>query len=130
VATGIAGGSVAQLFCLALGVGVVVSGVLGVTLVLETDGRHDAVHLVTGVALSLAALSHRGAARALFAFGAFYAAVALTGFVDGRQTLGLVAVNPVDNVLHAGLAVSALAAGVVTAREPERRSKNRPRSAL
>ncbi|MCP9490028.1 MAG: DUF4383 domain-containing protein [Solirubrobacteraceae bacterium MAG38_C4-C5] len=111
--TQLAGRTIAQLFCLALGVGVVTSGLLGVTLVLETDGWHDAVHLVTGVALAGVALSRRGAPRALVAFGAFYAAVALTGFVDGREMLGLIAINPVDNVLHAGLAVAALAAGAL-----------------
>ncbi len=112
--TEIAGRSVAQLVCLALGGGVVASGVLGLTLVLETDGWHDAVHLVTGAALALAALSHRGAARTLLALGVFYAAVALTGFVDGRETLGLIPINPVDNLLHAGLAFVALAAGMLS----------------
>lgn len=107
-------GRTIQLFCLALGVGVVASGLLGVALVLETDGWHDAVHLVTGVLLALAALSHRGTARALVAFGVFYAAVALTGFVDGQETLGLIAINPVDNLLHTGLAIAALAAGALS----------------
>ncbi len=107
-------GRTIQLFCLALGVGVVASGLLGVALVLETDGWHDAVHLVTGLLLALAALSHRDTARALVAFGVFYAAVALTGFVDGQETLGLIAINSVDNLLHTGLAIAALAAGALS----------------
>lgn len=114
MATEIAGRSVAQLVCLALGVGVVASGLLGVALVLETDRWHDALHLVSGAALAVAALSRGSAPRALVAFGAFYAAVAITGFVDRQETLGLIAINPVDNLLHAGLAVAALAAGIVS----------------
>lgn len=109
--TQLAGRSIVQLFCLALGVGVLLSGLLGVALVLETDGWHDAFHLVTGALLALAALSRRAAPRALVAFGVLYAAVALSGFVDGQEMLGLIPINPVDNVLHAGLAVAALATG-------------------
>jgi len=113
VTTQFVGRSVPQLFCLALGIGVVVSGLLGVALVLETDGWHDAFHLVTGALLALAALSRRAAPRALVAFGVLYAAVAITGFVDGQEALGVIAINPVDNFLHAGLAFAALAAGAL-----------------
>lgn len=114
MATEIAGRSVAQLVCLALGVGVVASGLLGVAVVLETDRWHDALHLVSGAALAVAALSRGSAPRALVAFGAFYVAVALTGFVDGQQTLGLIPINPVDNLLHAGLAFVAFPAAITS----------------
>jgi hypothetical protein len=111
----LAGRTVAQLLCLALGLGIVLSGTLGLLSVLDTELAHDAVHLVSGVLLMAGGLSRRGASGALVAFGLLYAALALSGRADGAKMAGVIAINPVDNVLHAGLSVAALAGGLAAA---------------
>lgn len=108
----LAGRTVAQLLCLALGLGVVLSGALGLLSLLDTEPAHDAAHLVTGVLLIAGGLSRRGAPGALVAFGLLYAVLALSGLADGTKMAGVIPINPVDNVLHAGLAVAALAGGL------------------
>jgi hypothetical protein len=43
--------------------------------------------------------------------------VTVIGLVDGHDVLGVIPVNPADNVLHILLTVAALAAGLVSARD-------------
>ena len=45
-----------------------------------------------------------------------YGVVTLIGLIDGKDVLGLLPVNPADNVLQIVLTVAALAAGLAPAR--------------
>ena len=76
----------------------------------EVNGWHNIVHLASGLLL-LAAFRRRGPARTVaLAFGLVYGVVTVIGLIDGNDVLGLIPVNPADNVLH--IALSAL--GIVT----------------
>jgi hypothetical protein len=87
-----------------------VDGVLGV---LDVNGFHNLVHLLTGV-LGIAAAGSFSSARAYAIFLAVaYTAVAIWGFAlgDGGAILSVLPVNTEDNVLHALIAVVSLAVG-------------------
>lgn len=85
---------------------------------LEVNGWHDLVHLASG-ALLLAGLGSNARARAVCRlFGLTYLVVTILGLADGQDVLGLLPVNPADNVLHALLALVALWAA---ARSKDRR---------
>ena len=80
----------------------------------EVNGMHNLVHLASG-ALLLVASSRRDTAKAVaIAFGATYGLVALIGILDGDDVLGLIPINSADNVLHVGLALVGLVAGLVS----------------
>ena len=80
----------------------------------EVNGMHNLVHLGSG-ALLLVASSRRDTAKAVaIAFGATYGLVALIGILDGDDVLGLIPINSADNVLHVGLALLGLVAGLVS----------------
>jgi hypothetical protein len=80
----------------------------------EVNGLHNLIHLGSG-ALLLFAASRRDTAKAVaIAFGATYALVALIGILDGDDVLGLIPINSADNVLHVGLALVGLLAGLVS----------------
>lgn len=78
---------------------------------LEVNGWHNVVHAASGVVLLLAAAKRTAARSVALAFGVVYAAVAVLGFIDEKNVLDVVAVNPADNFLHVGIA----AAGVIAA---------------
>lgn len=88
--------------------------------VLEVNGWHNLLHLLTGLAGLAVARSYAPARRYAIWFGALYAAVAIYGFAlgDGKSILGIVPVNTEDDVLHALLAVAGLAAGLGTSSVP------------
>lgn len=76
----------------------------------EVNAWHNIVHLLSGVVL-LAAFSRRRPAKAVaLAFGLVYGVVAVIGLIDGDDVLGIIPINPADNILH--VALSAL--GVIT----------------
>jgi len=80
----------------------------------EVNGVHNLIHLGSG-ALLLVASSRRDTAKAVaIAFGATYGLVALIGILDGDDVLGLIPINSADNVLHVGLALVGLLAGLVS----------------
>jgi hypothetical protein len=83
-------------------------------LLFEVNGWHNVVHLLSGV--FLLAMSRRAdlARTGALAFGAIYALVTVIGLIDGKDVLGLIPVNPADNVLHIVLTVSAIAAGLAS----------------
>jgi Domain of unknown function (DUF4383) len=121
----------AQMFAYLIGAILVAAGVLGffwdtgfdtgsaiqgdkVLGILEVNGIHNIIHILSGVAL-LAVAPSRGAARiGVIAFGAVYAVVTLVGLVDGETVLGLIPVNGPDNVLHTILALGALFIGLTS----------------
>jgi hypothetical protein len=132
------GRSAAQWFCLIVGATLVVVGLLGFLaeakfdtsaggdpgaldgenfILFEVNGWHNIVHIASGLFLLALAGKHRTARAAALAFGAIYAVVTVIGLIDGHDVLGLIPVNPADNVLHILLTVAALAAGLVSDRD-------------
>ena len=78
--------------------------------ILDVNGWHNVVHIVTG-ALGLVALGY--AARAYAGgLGVVYLIVAIWGFIigDGESILGFLPVNTEDNVLHLILGLAGLGA--------------------
>jgi hypothetical protein len=132
------GRSAAQWFCIVVGATLVVVGLLGFlaeatfdtsagsdpgavdgeNLVLfEVNGWHNVVHILSGAFLLALSGRHRTARTAALAFGAIYGVVTIIGLVDGHDVLGLIPVNPADNVLHILLTIAALAAGLTSDRD-------------
>ena len=83
---------------------------------------HNAVHLIFGVA-GLAAARTAGAARGfLLGAGAIYLALTVYGFLIGHDSpANFVPVNTADNLLHLGLGLGMVAAGLVLARSGDAR---------
>jgi len=132
------GRSAAQLFCLIVGGTLVLVGLLGFIveptfdtsaggdpgsldgeklILFEVNGWHNVVHVASGLFLLAFAGRHRTARTAALAFGAVYAVVTVIGLIDGHDVLGVIPVNPADNVLHILLTAAALAAGLVSDRD-------------
>jgi hypothetical protein len=77
----------------------------------EVNGWHNIVHLLSGIVLLAAFRKNNIARKVALAFGIVYGLVTLIGLIDGNDILGLLPVNPADNILH--LVLSAL--GIITA---------------
>lgn len=133
--------SPAQVYALTFGVALVLAGILGffysadfstgaatrdaanreaVLGLLDVNGWHNIVHLVSGV-VGLAVAGSWSASR-LYAwgFGIVYLAVAAVGFAigDGDSILGLIPINTEDNILHVAIALLGLAAALATPSAP------------
>jgi hypothetical protein len=132
------GRSAAQWFCLIIGGTLVLMGLLGFLaeatfdtsagsdpgavdgenfILFEVNGWHNVVHAASGLFLLALAGKHRTARTAALAFGAIYGVVTVIGLIDGHDVLGILPVNPADNVLHILLTVTALAVGLISDRE-------------
>jgi Domain of unknown function (DUF4383) len=134
--------SPAQVFCVVVGASLVAAGVLGffynadfstgaattdpanrdaVLGVLDVNGWHNIVHLLTGAAALAFAPSASAARRYAIFFGLAYAIVATLGFAygDGDSIFKLVPVNTEDNLLHVLFAVGGIAAGVASRSVPQ-----------
>jgi hypothetical protein len=86
--------------------------------ILDVNGWHNVVHILTGALGLLAFAGGAYAARQYsLALGVFYVIVAVWGFIvgDGNQILGIIPVNTEDNVLHLLIGVAGLSAGLATA---------------
>ena len=107
------------------------SGIDGDKLILfEVNGIHNLVHIASGLLL-LAVAPKRATARwGVIAFGVVYAIVTLIGLIDGETVLGLLPVNPADNVLHIVLTLAALLAGFVSSDDDRHGARNADRTAL
>ena len=85
--------------------------------VLDVNGWHNIVHILTGVLglLAFGAGVHAARNYAL-ALGVVYLVVAAWGFVvgDGESILSIIPVNTEDNVLHLLLGVGGLGAAYAT----------------
>ncbi len=79
--------------------------------IFEVNGIHNLVHIATGLLLLAVAPKRATARYGVLAFGAAYALVTVIGLIDGETVLGLLPVNPADNVLHIALTIAALVAG-------------------
>jgi hypothetical protein len=80
-------------------------------IVFEVNGWHNVVHILSGLVLLAAAPKRASAKVVSLLFGLTYGAVTLIGLIDGETVLGLLPVNPADNILHLALS----AAGIVAA---------------
>jgi hypothetical protein len=91
-----------------------VFGIFGV------NGWHNLVHIATG-GLGLMAAGYAAREYAL-GLGVVYTAVAIWGFAigSGESILGVVPVNTEDNILHLGLGLLGLAAGLSSPRAAPR----------
>lgn len=110
----------AQWFCLVGGAILVVRGAVGVALdpVFESPGEgwHQLIHLASG-AILLAGWPAAGRALALtLGFAIVYAAVAVTGIVDGNDVVAVIPVEASDNGLHVVLTLVASGAAAGTLR--------------
>jgi len=124
--------SPAQLYALIVGAALVFGGITGffynseftsdksvhsaVFGILDVNGWHNVVHILTGV-LGLIFASSYGAARGYaLLFGAIYVLVAVWGFIigSGDSILSIVPVNTADNFLHLLIGVAGIAAGAAT----------------
>jgi Domain of unknown function (DUF4383) len=132
------GRSAAQWFCLIIGGTLVLVGLLGFLaeatfdtsagsdpgavdgenfILFEVNGWHNVVHILSGAFLLALSGKHRTARTAALAFGAIYAVVTVIGLIDGHDVLGLIPINPADNVLHILLTGTALAVGLISDRD-------------
>jgi len=132
----------AQIYCLAIGATLLLVGLLGFIadatfdtglsgadddggnnggalqgdsfLGFEVNGWHNVVHVLSGVFL-LASFRRRGPAKtAALAFGVVYGLVTVIGLIDGNDVLGLIPVNPADNILHLVLSLLGIASALVS----------------
>jgi Domain of unknown function (DUF4383) len=88
--------------------------------ILEVNGWHNVVHIVSG-ALGLAVAASYGAARGYaIGLGMVYLLIAFAGFIagDGDEILNLIPVNTEDNFFHLLIGATGLVAGVVTPATP------------
>jgi hypothetical protein len=136
--------STAQWYCLIVGATLLLVGLLGFLaeskfdtssggdpgaldgedfLIFEVNGWHNVVHIASGAFLLLMSSKHARARTGALAFGAIYGLVALIGLIDGHDVLGIIPIDPADNVLHVLLAASALAVGLLSDRD--RRNERR-----
>ena len=131
------GRSLAQWFCLAAGIGLLLGGILGMTadnnfdtsasdpdrvlqgdgfLGFEVNGWHNLVHILSGLFLLFGFFRHGLAKTVAIVFGVVYAVLLVLGLVNGNDILGFVPVNPADNGLHGVLALLGLGAGLLSTR--------------
>ena len=144
------GRSLAQWFCLIVGITLVVVGILGFfaepkfdtatggdpgpldgekLILFEVNGWHNVVHIASGLFLLAFSARHAAARTAALAFGVIYGIVTVIGLADGVDVLGLFPVNPADNVLHILLAVAAIAAGILSTQDDDDRAAVPPSDA-
>src|SRR5918997_5935548 len=129
--------SPAQVFALAIGATLVVAGIAGffynasfgtgdgtdrdaVLGILDVNGWHNLVHILSGVIGLAVARSYDASRVYALGFGAIYLVVALLGFVagDGGEIFNLIPVNTEDNVLHLLIGFAGGGAGIATPSTP------------
>ena len=76
--------------------------------IFQVDTLHNIIHLLSGAAAVLAALSGAYARLYFQVFGVVYALVTVVGFWQGSTVLGLIDINMADNALHLVLAAASL----------------------
>jgi hypothetical protein len=100
----------------------------------EVNGWHNIVHILSGAFLLLGARGKEAVSRGADAvrdhadtarkvaltFGVVYLLVTIIGMIDGNDVLGLLPVNPADNILHLVLSLSAIAAALISKKHAER----------
>jgi len=81
------------------------------------NGWHNVVHILSGAFLLLMSSRHGRARTGALAFAAIYGLVAVIGLIDGHDVLGIIPIDPADNVLHVLLAGTGLAVGLLSDRD-------------
>jgi hypothetical protein len=121
----------AQWYCLLAGLSLLLAGILGFIVdssfdtgdginggkllsIFEVNGIHNLVHIASGLLLLAASPKRASAKTVAIAFGLVYGIVTIIGLIDGETVLGLIPVNPADNVLHIALSLLGLAAGFMS----------------
>ena len=131
--------SPAQIYALVFGIVLVAAGILGffyeasfatgddtlterdaVLGILDVNGWHNVVHILSGVVGLAVAGSYANARLYALGFGAVYIVVAILGFIygDGDSIFKLIPVNTEDNILHLLIGVAGIGAGMATPTEP------------
>jgi Domain of unknown function (DUF4383) len=124
--------SPAQLYALIFGALLTVAGIIGffynsdftsdksvrdaVFGVLDVNGWHNVVHILTGVVGLIVASSYSASRGYAFVLGVVYIVVAIWGFIigNGDSILSIIPVNTEDNILHLLIGFAGIAAGVAT----------------
>jgi hypothetical protein len=124
--------SPAQLYALIFGAVLTVAGIIGffynseftsdksvrdaVLGILDVNGWHNVVHILTGVTGLIVASTYSASRTYALVLGVVYIAVAIWGFIigDGNSILSIIPVNTEDNVLHLLIGISGIAAGTAT----------------
>ena len=124
--------SPAQVYALLFGAVLTVAGIIGffynadftsnvhdrnaVLGILDVNGWHNVVHILSGVFGLLLASTYSSARAYALGLGLVYIAVAVWGFIigDGHSILSIVPVNTADNVLHLLIGIAGIAAGMAT----------------
>lgn len=94
--------------------------------ILDVNGWHNLVHLLSGVAgLAAFASGPRASRTYALVFGAVYIVVAIWGFIIGNHEsiLGFIPINTEDNILH--LILGVLGLGAYAASDPEVETRDR-----
>jgi hypothetical protein len=131
------GRSPAQVYALVIGLTLVAAGIIGffynasfgtgdgterdaVLGILDVNGWHNLVHILSGVVGLAVAGSYAGSRGYAFGLGAVYLLLALLGFIagDGDEIFNLIPVNTEDNVLHLLIGVAGVGAGLATPAYP------------
>jgi hypothetical protein len=113
---GAIGWTAAQWYCVLVGGGLALRGVLGALMgdySLPGDGWHQVFHLVSGLALVAVARRADWALAGTLVFGVTYTLFAIAGFAGADALFGVIEIEGRSNVLHAGFAALALAAAFV-----------------
>src|SRR5687767_6653119 len=127
------GRSPAQVYALVFGVVLLAAGILGffyeasfssgddadrdaVLGILDVNGWHNLVHILSGVLGLAVAGSYANARLYALGLGIVYIGVAILGFLygDGDSIFKLIPVNTEDNILHLLIGVSGVAAGTAS----------------
>jgi NAD/NADP transhydrogenase beta subunit len=124
--------SPAQLYALIFGAVLTVAGIIGffynsdftsdksvrdaVFGILDVNGWHNLVHILTGIIGLVVASSYSGSRSYALGFGFIYIIVAVWGFIigSGDSILSIVPVNTEDNFLHLLIGFAGIAAGMAT----------------
>src|ERR687898_430414 len=121
----------AQWYCLLAGLSLLLAGILGffadasfdtgdgiqgdeLLSIFEVNGIHNLIHVASGLLLLAASPKRASAKTVAIAFGLVYGIVTIIGLIDGEDVLGLIPVNPADNILHIALSVLGLVAGFMS----------------
>ena len=90
--------------------------------IFHADLLHNGVHIGSGVLFILIGLiAPRGVASLMVIFGIVYLLIGILGLIDigtggMGKVLGILHVNGPDNLLHIGLGLAILVAGIATSR--------------
>jgi len=120
----------AQWYCTLAGAALLLAGILGFLvdanfdtggsidgdklIAFEVNGWHNVVHLLSGIVLLAASAKRTSAKTIALLFGLVYGVVSIIGLINGETVLGLIPVNPADNVLHIALSLAGILAALAS----------------